>query len=351
MIVLDGFEVAQHARRRDELWTVLDLVLAGAPAVPVVVSGRAPVPDLRLGGRRRADAVDRAAARAAEAWLRSRGIDDPAALAAILRVADGVPLLLKLAVRLTETGGDVADVPDRLRRDLVDGYLYQRILDRVVDHRLRPLAHDALVLRRLTADVLTGVLGDLMPDGLAPAAAIAQLGRELALVESVDPPTVPRCGCGPRCAWRRCACWRSRTSSGSGSIDRRAAAWYAGPGAAAGDAVARVVAAAEAVYHYVRSGDVDGARVMWRPECAPLLAGADEDVPEEFVAARDWLAASVAALLSRTKNPFFEHGEAEYFLAERNGEVVGRIAAISNRLHNETHGDLVGLLRLLRVHR
>src|SRR5689334_24306697 len=46
--------------------------------------------------------------------------------------------------------------------------------------------------------------------------------------------------------------------------------------------------------------------------------------------------------LDRKKNPFFEHAEAEYFLAERNGEVVGRIAAISNRLHNETHGDRVG---------
>jgi GNAT superfamily N-acetyltransferase len=50
----------------------------------------------------------------------------------------------------------------------------------------------------------------------------------------------------------------------------------------------------------------------------------------------------VESLLSRSKNPFFEHGEADYFLAERDGEVVGRIAAISNRLHNETHGDRVG---------
>ena len=48
------------------------------------------------------------------------------------------------------------------------------------------------------------------------------------------------------------------------------------------------------------------------------------------------------ALLSRTRNPFFEHAEAEYFIAERDGVVVGRIAAISNRLHNETHGDRVG---------
>ena len=50
----------------------------------------------------------------------------------------------------------------------------------------------------------------------------------------------------------------------------------------------------------------------------------------------------VEILLSRTKNPFFEHGEAEYFLAERGGEVVGRIAAIANRLHNEAHHDRVG---------
>jgi GNAT superfamily N-acetyltransferase len=50
----------------------------------------------------------------------------------------------------------------------------------------------------------------------------------------------------------------------------------------------------------------------------------------------------VAAALDRGKNPFFDHGEAEYFLAERGGEVVGRIAAIANRLHNETHGDQVG---------
>jgi len=56
----------------------------------------------------------------------------------------------------------------------------------------------------------------------------------------------------------------------------------------------------------------------------------------------DWvppLRFDVRARLNRKKNPFFEHGEADYFLAERGGEVVGRIAAISNRLHNETHGD------------
>ncbi len=36
----------------------------------------------------------------------------------------------------------------------------------------------------------------------------------------------------------------------------------------------------------------------------------------------------------RSSNPFYEHSEAEFFVAESNGEVVGRIAAIENRNFN-----------------
>jgi len=50
----------------------------------------------------------------------------------------------------------------------------------------------------------------------------------------------------------------------------------------------------------------------------------------------------VATMLSPAKNPFFEHADAAYFLAERGGGLQGRIAAIANRLHNETHHDRVG---------
>ncbi|MFC1725258.1 N-acetyltransferase [candidate division KSB1 bacterium] len=41
-------------------------------------------------------------------------------------------------------------------------------------------------------------------------------------------------------------------------------------------------------------------------------------------------------------NPFFEHAEAEYFLAYQDNKVVGRIAAILNRKYNEFHNDKVG---------
>lgn len=47
-------------------------------------------------------------------------------------------------------------------------------------------------------------------------------------------------------------------------------------------------------------------------------------------------------ILDKQKNPFFKHAEAEYFLAERNDEIVGRIAAIKNDLHNKYHNDKTG---------
>jgi hypothetical protein len=43
--------------------------------------------------------------------------------------------------------------------------------------------------------------------------------------------------------------------------------------------------------------------------------------------------------LTPAKNPFFEHADIELFLAWAGNRVVGRIAAIDDRLHLETHRD------------
>ncbi|HKP91395.1 MAG TPA: hypothetical protein VJT75_15630 [Thermoleophilaceae bacterium] len=47
--------------------------------------------------------------------------------------------------------------------------------------------------------------------------------------------------------------------------------------------------------------------------------------------------------LDRDKNPFFSHGEAEYFLAWRGGEVVGRVTAQVDRDFNDFHGNDWGM--------
>jgi hypothetical protein len=47
--------------------------------------------------------------------------------------------------------------------------------------------------------------------------------------------------------------------------------------------------------------------------------------------------------LSKDKNPFFEHAEAEYFLAARDGEVVGRISAQVDSRWDEFQGGNDGM--------
>jgi GNAT superfamily N-acetyltransferase len=51
--------------------------------------------------------------------------------------------------------------------------------------------------------------------------------------------------------------------------------------------------------------------------------------------------------LSRSKNPFFEHAEAEYFLAWRDGRVVGRVSAHVDHRLNEVQGNRWGLFGFL----
>jgi len=47
-------------------------------------------------------------------------------------------------------------------------------------------------------------------------------------------------------------------------------------------------------------------------------------------------------LLDKQKNPFFKEADAEYFLAYRNNEIVGRIAAVKNDIYLKYHNDSSG---------
>lgn len=47
-------------------------------------------------------------------------------------------------------------------------------------------------------------------------------------------------------------------------------------------------------------------------------------------------------IMDKQKNPFYKHADAEFFIAERDGQMVGRIAAIINHNHNTEHGENIG---------
>ena len=61
-----------------------------------------------------------------------------------------------------------------------------------------------------------------------------------------------------------------------------------------------------------------------------LYAGHPQWVPPLLI--------DVKMQLNREKHPFYEHSEADFFMAIRDGRVVGRIAALQNRRYNECRG-------------
>lgn len=74
------------------------------------------------------------------------------------------------------------------------------------------------------------------------------------------------------------------------------------------------------------------------------------DLPYELHAGTPWippLKLERWAFLSRKLNPYFKHGEAEYFLAWRDGRVVGRASAQVDHAFNEYHGNRWGMFGFL----
>jgi len=51
---------------------------------------------------------------------------------------------------------------------------------------------------------------------------------------------------------------------------------------------------------------------------------------------------AVKELLDRSKHPFYANADAEFFLARRDGRVVGRVAAVFDKAHNRFHEEQAG---------
>jgi GNAT superfamily N-acetyltransferase len=76
------------------------------------------------------------------------------------------------------------------------------------------------------------------------------------------------------------------------------------------------------------------------------------DLPYRLHAGTPWvppLKLERMAFLNRRLNPYFKHGEAEYFLAWRDGRVVGRVSAQVDRAFNEYHESRWGMFGFLEL--
>jgi hypothetical protein len=57
----------------------------------------------------------------------------------------------------------------------------------------------------------------------------------------------------------------------------------------------------------------------------------------------------VKMMLNREKHPFYEHSDADFFVARKDGKMAGRIAAMENKPYNKVHGSTQAVFYLYDV--
>jgi hypothetical protein len=243
VVVLDTFEEVQYRgeARAHPLWELLTALQTSSPFLRVVLSGRAPVQSLRLADRDPYHlVVSDLDSEAAAAFLRAQGISDSALAQQLVRTFGGVPLTLKLVASLVVKNQEELSALRPLGRrgtllrsvtdEVIQGQLYDRILDHIRNDQVRRLAHPGLVLRRISPEVILNVLNDPCELGLTTideaGELFKELQRETSLVslDPADESLVHRADLRRMMLKLLIATEPGRVAS----IRRAAVAWYAG---------------------------------------------------------------------------------------------------------------------------
>lgn len=279
LVVLDSFETAVQTYGYTNLNPALDALAARFDDLAVVVGSRAPVPLLRVQGEPAQEwELPGLPLHVVTQWLLSEGIM-PNLAVDIALVTNGVPLNMKLARDLMKgkSGDEARETVDALPKQLVTGYLYRRILRRLRDDTLKDLAQWAMVPRRVTPALLAAVLQVTKEES---ERLFTALRSELTLLEGDTVLTV-------RADLRNTLLplLEAEDTERVREIDTVAADFWA-------ERASDDIAAAEAVYHALRIGDIPRAQSLWRSELVRHLGGYTmEELPE---ASQAWLEARLS---------------------------------------------------------
>ncbi|WP_250334328.1 AAA family ATPase [Streptomyces sp. MRC013] len=295
--VIDSFEEAQYrgSPALGRMWAVFLALAEAYPRVRVVVSGRSPVGHPAAGSRPVEVELRDLGPEASVGLLGACGVRDPELARVLAERVGGHPLSLRLAARAaTLAGSDTAGVRELVgslparRRDffrrvdqmLVQGILYERILQHIPDPDVRRLAHAGLVLRLITPDVIREVLAEPCGVAVAGSEEARRLFGTLSRLDLVEPrgPQAVRVRADVRAIMLRLAA--SDPASPSREVERRAVAYYA--------AREGLEARAEEIYHRLRRGeDPRTVEERWLPGVERLLEGAQDEMSPRAAALLD----------------------------------------------------------------
>ncbi|MGR9298618.1 hypothetical protein ACU8L5_25395 (plasmid) [Rhizobium leguminosarum] len=276
VVVLDSFETAVQTYGYTNLNPALDALAARFDDLAVIVGSRTPVPLLRVQGEPAKELeLSGLPLNVVANWLVIEGIAaDIAGDAAA--VTNGVPINMKLALEFLKDRSDdeARRVVNSLPKMLTTGFLYRRILRRLRDSTLKDVAQWAMIPRRIVPELIEAIFKVSMEES---ERLFTALRSELTLLEG-DGVLKAR-------ADLRNTILPLLEAEDAGrvhEIDTIAARFWA---ARASDEAA----AADAVYHFLRIGDLQGAQSSWRSGLIFYLGGyAMEELPE---ASQTWLEA------------------------------------------------------------
>lgn len=166
LFVLDTLEVLRSAGEThvEALFDLLDLLAdRSGVRIAVISAGRGDALDPAPKRIERHISISGLADTESRELLSMQGVSDEDQ-AAVLDLADGNPLLLKLGARALQQGSDLSDVPTGAESEVLGGYLYRAILSRV-EPNLAKIANEGLLLRFVDVDLLVNVVS---PDLASP---------------------------------------------------------------------------------------------------------------------------------------------------------------------------------------
>lgn len=284
VVVLDSFESSVQTYGYTALSPALDALARRYPDLGVLVGSRAPIPLLKLEGQSGEEyelaGLD---ADVAKRWLLDEGVS-PSVCDEIVAITT-VPLNLHLVRDLLKgkSEDEACAIVAELPKHLITGYLFRRVLSRLKDPNLGDLAPWAMVARKLTE----GLLGEIGP----VIGSTAEEGRRLfgALKQEVtllhgDAELTIR-------ADLRNTILPMLTAENSDrvrAIDEIAAEYWG-----RNDAT-NAVAAAEAVYHHLRLGNVTEAGRHWQTDIERHLRGYAID--EVHASSKAWLQSKLSTI-------------------------------------------------------
>ncbi len=312
LLILDGFEVAQQVKQYQEIWKLLEIIILQCPSLKIIVSGRAPVSFLTLAGKKSKPIhLEGLEPEDATAWLKAHNISKKEIAARIVKISGGIPLVLKLAAHYIDTGGRLNDLPESLPKVMIEGYLYQRILDRVIDIQLKPISREALILRRISADIIKEIMSATIPAGLTPEEVLERLSREMSLVDTNNPSGSPSPVINSQDGFlllrpelrtatlKLLELTQELNTENPGwvkKVDQKAVDYYFKQD------LNNMDNRAELIYHLLRSGNITEADKYWQTECAPSLKYAADDMPDTAAAERKWIQQKTGQVIGEVRD-------------------------------------------------